>query len=466
MNYAMKFALQPIAALRKKFCGASLALTTILVSACGGGSDTPPVPPPPVATFWQAPQIAPLSGSVLLVQSDGADGVFVVGATNNDGLVIQRFSASAGWFGQTVELRGLKNLQAVALDDGVALFGRDATAWYRRDYTATGLQTLQTMFVLDFRDAARTDVVNEVFSRTHDGAILATAFAQSTDALPRARIQTREYRAGAWSALRLSPVLLPDGSELLAAFSSVDVVRSKSGDVARVRYQFLYDYTYVGYRAATEATFVAVTPALCVNARCSNNFGSHGAPTLELDGSATVVAARSLTDPDQWLAIRGSVPTALWPAGVDNKLATASPMARLLRADGVPIWLTDSTGTLALWEALRRLDWTAEAAALRPCVAAVNCVAISSPDTDHVAIVQPQTSVIARLYVTDRSTGRWVQTATVDASALQSGMLAGAKLHVTRFYAKGDTTMVVGYAHVEASATSPSLTQPFAFVKR
>ncbi len=466
MYYAMKFALQPIATLRKIFCGASLALTTILLSACGGGSDAPLLPPPPVATVWHAPQIAPLSGTVLLVQSDGADGVFVVGATNNDGLVVQRFSAGAGWFGQTVELRGLKNLQAVALDDGVALFGRDATAWYRRDYTATGLKPLQTLFALDFRDAARTDAIAEVFSRTHDGAILATAFMRSTDAPPRARIQTREYRAGAWSAMRVSPVLLPDGSELLAAFSSVDVVRSKSGDVARVRYQFLYDYTYVAYRAATEATFVAVTPALCVNARCTNNFGSHAVPALELDGSATVVASRSSTEPDQWLAIRGNVPTALWPAGVATKLATASPLARLLRADGVPIWLTDSTGALALWEAAGLLDWTAEAAGSRPCVAAVNCVAISSPDTDHVAIIQPQSAVVARLYLTDRSTGRWVQTATVDASALQSGELVRAKLHVARFYAKGDTQMVVGFAYVEASATSPSLTQPFAFAKR
>ncbi len=440
----------------------------LLLTACGGGSDAPGAPPaqPPVAT-WRAPQIAPASSSsVLLVQSDGADGVFVVGSANDDGLIVQRFSASAGWFGQTVELRGLKNLQVVALDDGVALFGRDETSWYRRDYTATGLKPLQTMFAVDFRGSARTDAIDEVFSRTHDGAILATAFTANSDTLPRALIQTREFRAGAWSPLRLSPVLLPNGYGPQFIFSNASVVRSKAGDVARVRHQLLYWYTYVAYRAANDDAFVAVTPELCLGGRCGGQSGSHDAPILEMEGTATVAASRGGTsESDEWLAVRGTTPTSLWPPRLITKLESSAPLARLLRGDGTPMWLTSAVGALALWEGTARVDWSADAAGLVPCLS-MGCAAISSPDAAHVAVLQSPASGAATLYVSDRGGARWAQSAALDASTLQVGTMAGKRLKLTRFYAKGNTQIVVGYAEALTPASEPQLVWPFAFVKR
>lgn len=445
-----------------------LALFSLLLSACTGGNDLPPPPPPALVAVWQAPQIAPVSStSILLVQADGADGVFVVGATNNDGLVVQRFSASAGWFGQTVELRGLRNLQAVALDDGVALLGRDDTSWYRRDYTVSGLKPLQTMFPVDFRNSARTDAIVEVFSRTHDGAILATALVQDIEPPLRTRIQTREYRGGAWSAVRQSPVLLPGGSEfsIPLPLAAVDVVRSKAGDVARVRYQTISTSSYVAFRAPSDAAFAAITPSICVHSTCLNRFGSYGPPVLELDGTATVPASRLELETDEWLAIRSNVPAQLWPTGIVTKLTTLSPIARLLRSNGTPIWLTDSTGALMLWEGAARVAWAADAAALARCMFRV-CAAISSPDADHVASLQSPTPGAATLYMIDRGDdGRWAQSAAVASALLQSGALAGARLHIAGFYSKGSTQVVVGFADTNVTA-GPPLAWPFAFVKR
>lgn len=458
----------PIRASAKR-CVASMALAALLLTACGGGSDAPlpPPPPPPPVAAWQAPQIAPVSAtSVLVVQSDGADGVFVVGATNNDGLIVQRFSASSGWFGQTVELRGLKNLQAVALDDGVALFGRDDASWYRRDYTMSGLKPIQTMFAVDFRNSARTEVIPVTFSRTHDGAILAMAFVQDADPSRGNRIQTREYRAGVWSAPLQSALVLPGSAGAFNPEIMVDVVRSKTGDVARVRYQTLAIISYVAYRAPGDTAFAAITPELCSGARSCTQSGSYGSPALEFDGAVTVPVFRSALETDQWLAIRSNVPTQLWPVGIITKLTSFLPIARLLRADGTPIWLTSSTGALALWEGAARVEWTAEASGLVPCVSRI-CAAISSPDADHISALQTPVPGTAKLYVSDRGgDARWAQSAAVEASLLQSGALTGTRLHIVSFLAKGPNQIVIGYAEATTTTLPPGPVWPFAFVKR
>ena len=92
MKNVMNWTPRPLSALQKRYAVASITLVALLLAACGGGGDTPPAPlppPPPPVAVWQTPQIAPVSyTSVLLVQTDGADGVFVVGATSNDGLVV------------------------------------------------------------------------------------------------------------------------------------------------------------------------------------------------------------------------------------------------------------------------------------------------------------------------------------------------------------------------------------------
>jgi len=177
-----------------------LAATALLVlTACGGG-DSASLPEPVLAATWRSPQIAPASMTSLMgVYSDGRDGVFVVGYSGTDGMVVQRYGIGTGWSGTTVEMHGLQALQAVRLDDGVALFGRDATTWFRTDYSASGRRPLQPQFAVEYRDSDRTVAINQAFTLAFDGAIVATAVLYNATTLTTS-VQTREYRQGSWSA--------------------------------------------------------------------------------------------------------------------------------------------------------------------------------------------------------------------------------------------------------------------------
>jgi hypothetical protein len=187
------------------------ASVALLLSGCGGsgGEDVPPPPPP--AAAWGVPQIAPFVASgAFRVYSDGADGVFVVGpltfaGATGGGFQMARFAATTGWSSQATALPALEDIQEVALDDGVAIFGRDATNWYRTDYTRTGVTGPKVQFAVGGNTAPQISGAVSRFTRSFDGTIVAYGVVSDTSTTPpKAKVQTGRFFAARQRWIRVS----------------------------------------------------------------------------------------------------------------------------------------------------------------------------------------------------------------------------------------------------------------------
>jgi hypothetical protein len=443
-------------------CAVAFALT-----ACSGGDDRS-LPDPAQTANWRSPQVAPASVTALIgVYSDGRSGAFVVGRSGNDDVLVLRYDIAAGWSGATTEMRGLQALQAVRQSDGVALFGRDATMWFRTDFSATGVRSMQPQFPVEYRDSDRTAAINHTFTPAFDGAIVATAVHYNATTLTTS-VQTREYRQGSWSAAGTATLTWPDGGVLPPIpLTNVALTRSRAGDVVTVFASNIYTYTFVAIRRSTDAAYVAVTDARCVGARCSANMGAYAAPILELDGSASVMFSRfALSQPDDWFAVRSSVPAPLWQGAVMPGNVSSSPATRRLRVDGSPLWLTVDASGLVLWDGAQRAQWTGDAAALASCDLAF-CAQISAPDTTHLATLQGAATGSPVLYVADRSTdGRWSSVAAVPLSPVATAM-ANTRLVLDAFHANGPNQVIVGVIEPQNYTPGGSYALwPFAVSKR
>lgn len=439
----------------------------VALTACGGGGDSGSLPEPVATTTWRSAQIAPASIVELIgVYSDGRDGAFVVGKSGTDGMVVQRYGIGTGWGAATVEMRGLQALQAARLSDGVALFGRDDTTWFRTDYSATGSRQLQPQFPVEYRDSDRTSAINHAFTPAYDGTIVAAAVLHNAGALTTS-VQTREYRQGSWSATNVATLTLPDGSVLPPSpLTSVALTRSRAGDVITVYANNIYTFTYVAIRRSTDTSYVPVTAARCIGARCSANMGQFLAPVLELDASATVMSwGGAAPQPEDWFAVRGSVPAPLWQGAVMAGAFNSSAATRRLRVDGSPLWLTADASGLVLWEGTQRARWTDDAAALASCDLAV-CAQISAPDTTHLATLQGATTNSPLLYVADRLIdGHWTDVAGVSLAPFAASTMPNTRLRLDAFHASGANQIVFGLIEPQNYTFESYALRPFAVSK-
>jgi hypothetical protein len=270
----------------------------------------------------------------------------------------------------------------------------------------------------------------------------------------RVRLQTREFKQGAWSSTQTANFLGADGAELRwPSLPKIDFARAKGGDVLTVSYPGATTFNYfVAMRRSAEAAFAAIAPDVCIAARCG--IESYDAPRLELDGTVTVYKT-SGRNGDEWLAIAPSAAaplTPLWKAGAAS--GVEYPIVRLLDKMSLPIWIARSpvgaTGaSLSVWQSGQRAPWIAEVQALKGCLLPT-CAAISQPEVTHVATISRVTTNTAKLYVSDRNeTGQWAQSMPdggIDASMLQTGALEGAAMTLNSFRALGNTQIIVGIA--------------------
>ena len=444
----------------------TLALAASLLSGCGsgGGDGIAPVPPPP-SLVWSPAQIAPVQVSAMLgVFPDAASGVFVVGEAYGDGLVVQRFNAARGWHEQTVELRGLKSLQAVPIDSGVALFGHDGTSWLRRDFTSAGLSSLQTQFAVQYPVAASATPIEVRFDRTHNNTLLASAILTRDT---RAAVQTREFKQGVWTAAEEAFINAPDGGQVMAFGSGAHVVRSRAGDVASVSTSLIYRYTFVALRRVGETVFTPVTPALCVGARCASTFGQHLPPQLQADGRATVIVSQTTPLAAGWLLIDTHSVTELWPAGVNRGVEPFVAPLNVLRPDGTPQWVSNAGSQLTVWEGTNPRPWQAPTGEQANCVL-LNCAAFSAREANHLATLHADSANTLTLYVSERAaSGQWANTASVDASALLKVGNYGRPFSLAAVQASPASPIVVGFVPAVTSAgVSTGAVQPFAWVKQ
>ena len=437
----------------------------LALSGCGGGVSEPPPPVPPAQPLWSQAQIAPLktvtsrSGIYSRVYGDGSDGVFVV-AEEDDGLVIQRFTAAGGWQAPALALSGLKGIQTVAIDGGLAIFWRDERSWFRRDLTAAGLQLAQTQFPVRLSASVPIEVQ---FSRTYDGAILAANRVIGSRINGFASpIETQEFRQGTWSKIDSFALNSPDDASGDPRLNGATVVRTKAGDVAIASFSLIYGYTYVALRRPSEAVFTPVTTALCVGGRCGADNGRYRFLTLQQDGRATVLRDPVGGPPTNWLLVDRNPPTELWPAGVvatgTNPYA-ADTIMRLV-ADGSPLWLSGVGTSLAIWEKTAKSAWQAAVGEAAPCDIA-RCAVFSQPDSKYLATLHNDNATTMTLYVSERAaSGQWANTATINASTLLSIPNYLGAFALTAFRTTPTTQIVVGF--VEAPPTSSVPPLPYA----
>ena len=428
-----------------------------LLHGCGGGggSSEPPVP------MWSSAQIAPLktitsrSGIYSRVYSDGSDGVFVVGE-EDDGIVIQRFSATGGWQASALALRGLASIQTVAIEGGLAIFWRDERYWFRRDLTAAGLQSVQTQFPVRLSASVPIEVQ---FSRTYDGAILAAnSVAGVAVAAAGGTIETQEFRQNAWSKIEAFTLSAPDGAQGNFLGGSADVVRSKVGDVTIGGFSLLYPYTYVALRRPGETVFTPVTTAVCIGGRCGAANGRYRFLTLQQDGRATVLRDPVGGPPTQWLLVDRNPPIELWPAGVDATGVTpyADTIMRLA-PDGTPLWLSNVGSQLAIWEKTTKSAWQAAVGEAAACDTA-RCAVFSRPDSKYLATLHNDNATTMTLNVSERvASGQWANTATINASALLSIPNYFGPFALSAFHATPTTQIVVGFVEAPPTNSLPPL---------
>ena len=103
-------------------------------NSCGGGGGATVA----AAPAWSAGSLAigRLADGVVQAVPDGAGGLLVVNALAAvpDSIEIQQFTAAGVWNTPVVRATGWRDVRAVAIPGGgVALIGRDSTAWYRAD---------------------------------------------------------------------------------------------------------------------------------------------------------------------------------------------------------------------------------------------------------------------------------------------------------------------------------------------
>ena len=443
----------------------------LALSGCGGGVSEPPPPVPPAQPIWSQAQIAPLktvtsrSGIYSRVYGDGSDGVFVVGE-EDDGLVIQRFSAVGGWQAPALALRGLKSIQTVAIDGGVAIFWRDEQSWFRRDLTAAGLQSAQTQFPVRLFASVPIEVQ---FSRTFDGAILAAngIFGLFNSSGVVRSIEAQEFRQGTWSKLDTFVLSPPDGSGGDPAFGNgVVVVRSKVGDIAIVAYSLLYSYTYVAMRRPGETIFTPVTTSVCIGGRCGDASGEYRFLTLQQDGRATVVRDTGGGPRTNWLLVDRNPPIELWPAGVDptgvdrTRAIPYSDTIMRLGPDGTPLWLSSVGTQLAIWEKTAKSPWQAAVGEAAACDIA-RCAVFNQPDSKYLATLHADNATTMTLQVSERAaSGQWANVATINANTLFSIPNYLGPFALTAFHTTPTTQIIVGF--VEAPPTNSLPPLPFA----
>jgi hypothetical protein len=453
-----------LAARSAMFAVSALSLAAALLAGCGGGSDSP-VPPPPVET-WRAPIASGAAfARIVATHPDAGDGVYVVGYDANNVLQIQRYSLASGWQAAQPAAPGLESQSVLATPEGVAVFARDSNNWYRKDFNATGASASVVQFAVSYADTARTQAIDESFTRTHAGNVLATSLVARSDNRTLCRAQTREYKNAAWSTPSFANITSQEGSDLPCALSKLNLVRSKHGDVALVSYSLIYPYSYVAFRATAAASLVGVTAAECAGPRCTGGplgIGMFAAPTLELDGAATVFTDRFTASRAEWFALRGGAPVSLLPGNVASAAAPASPLARLLLVDGAARWMVSESANLEVWEGTQRAAWSADAAALAACPLA-RCGAISAPNQDHIAIIQSPSAAPAKLYISERTAAaQWALRDSVDLSSLLAGNFVGGQLAINALYVASNKKFAIGTVQTSNSAA----TMPFAVVKR
>ena len=436
----------------------ALIVATLTLSGCGGGSESPPVAP---ATQWKPPLLGALTAKSLIgAFPDANGGVIVAGSTDAGGVAIARFSDGA-WLAETLEMAGLGSVQAVAIKDGVALFGRDSSQWFRTTVSSTGIERLKPQFSAEQTCPQGNSSTSLSFSSTHDGAVLATwGCADLTTGT--AYIQMRELKQGTWAVTESVKVTGWSGSFAWRA----SVARSRFGDAATVIYVGPgYEYSFVAFRSVGAADFAIVTPTLCTNGRCQANWGGYFAPVLQPDGSATVLRGGNSPFRDDWLSVRALTPVSLWTTSTTPADFSAPPSSSLVRANGTPVWLANVDKQLTLWEGTQMAVWS-PSFVTPPACSLATCAAIDRADASRFAAVDLTTSTAPVLNIYSRANdGIWSREASVDLISVRTASGASSEIDIAKLAVERTLGIVLGGAGQPNPATDQRFTV-FAVAKK
>ncbi len=450
----------------------ALVLVLSALSGCGGGSDgssVDPVAPPTPTPVWRAPVLSSaLLNDIEAVYPDAADGFYIVGYDSANVLQIQRYSASGGWAAPQAAPVSSFGGNRVAIPEGVAFFTSDGRQWLRQDFTATGSSAIRPQFPVVSSDAGNSSPNSVTFSRAHDGSITAASLVPRADAPTICRLSTQVFQADTWMPASVVSLPRPDGTESLCFGTSIGkLIRTRYGDVTQIRYNLVYVYSYVAFRAPAAPGFTAITAAACTGGRCFDG-GGFAQPVLEADGAATVFSQRFTAERAEWLAVRGDPPSSLFSTAVSPTAAPIAEPARQVRSDGVARYIAQGSSGLELWEGPRKALWPAGAAMTAPCPR-MHCAALSAGGGDQIAVLQNGNAGSTTLHVSTRaasadntSLGQWSLRDTVDLGALRSGEYADGVASIIAFQAAGNKSFVVGTLQAAGRFT----VRPFVMIRQ
>ncbi len=409
---------------------------SLLLSGCGGSSETVTEPPVVVAPrAWSAPTAAPTafqSGNVTATP-DACGGITLIGIHENI-WKRQRFSPTSGWEPSAQPLFGPQVTVAdeVQILDSLTIptvFFKLEGRWHQHAYRCErnewwGTNPLPVQFFANTEPQAAAIPIPTHFSRTFDDQILAASLLPDRSAITLQQLSTTIWDQSVVSAIRIVPLDPSMTTSLSTTMAKVSVARTADGDAATIG---MINGQIVAFRALQSATFARLSePELCFGhpGACSISLRSFALPTVEADGTASVIQNGSLANFQQpdWFRYRADGLRLI--AALPSLYVSPDSTTRALRPDGVAVWLASDArlGALRIVENGVTATWTgtSEGEAIAFGDASLN--RFSAPDGNSLAALRlgyQTTSQQPRLSISRRiGAASWARDFTVDLSAL------------------------------------------------